>query len=156
MPGMPGESVKRSEDARFLSGEGRYVENIPVEGALHAVFVRSMMPHALIHDVDADAALAMTGVVGVFTSADVDIARQPVSGLVPDLLNRPVLASDVVRFAGEPIAVVVAGTDGFGRRFLRRIFLTEATHRRHPDEKQREHEFGHVLSSRRGFSTAAS
>lgn len=108
---MPEDSVKRSEDARFLAGEGRYVENLTVEGALRAVFVRSMMPHAVIRNVDATGALRMPGVVGVFTAADVDIPAQPVSGLVPDLLNRPVLASDVVRFAGEQIAVVVAETE---------------------------------------------
>ena len=108
---MPDGSVKRSEDARFLAGAGRYVENVLVGGALRAVFVRSMMPHALIRSVDASAARAMQGVVGVFMAADVDIPPQPVSGLVPDALNRPVLASDVARFAGEQIAVVVAETE---------------------------------------------
>jgi len=108
---MPDGSVKRSEDARFLAGAGRYVENVLVGGALRAVFVRSMMPHALIRSVDASAARAMQGVVGVFMAADVDIPPQPVSGLVPDAMNRPVLASDVARFAGEQIAVVVAETE---------------------------------------------
>jgi len=108
---MPDGSVKRSEDARFLAGAGRYVENVLVGGALRAVFVRSMMPHALIRSVDASAARAMPGVVGVFMAADVDIPPQPVSGLVPDAMNRPVLASDVARFAGEQIAVVVAETE---------------------------------------------
>lgn len=108
---MSAESVRRSEDARFLAGEARYVENIPIEGALRAVFVRSMSPHALIRGVDTEAALAMPGVVGVFTAADFEIPPQPVSGLVPDLLNRPVLAASAARFAGEPMAVVVAETE---------------------------------------------
>ena len=103
-----GSVVLRSEDPRFVRGEGRYVENIPIDGALRAVFVRSMMAHARIVAVDAGAARSMPGVVAVYTAPDLPLAAQPPSGNVPSAFARPVLAHDLVRFVGEPIAVVIA------------------------------------------------
>ncbi len=105
-----GSVVLRSEDPRFVRGEGRYVENIPIAGALRAVFVRSMMAHARIVAVDAKAARSMPGVAAVYTARDLALAPQPPSGNVPPAFARPVLAEDVVRFVGEPIAVVIAET----------------------------------------------
>jgi carbon-monoxide dehydrogenase large subunit len=105
-----GSVVLRSEDPRFVRGEGRYVENIPIAGALRAVFVRSMMAHARIVAVDAEAARSMPGVVALYTARDLALAAQPPSGNVPPAFARPVLADDVVRFVGEPIAVVIAET----------------------------------------------
>jgi aerobic carbon-monoxide dehydrogenase large subunit len=105
-----GSVVLRSEDPRFVRGEGRYVENIRIAGALRAVFVRSMMAHARIVAVDAEAARSMPGVVALYTARDLALAAQPPSGNVPPAFARPVLADDVVRFVGEPIAVVIAET----------------------------------------------
>lgn len=106
-----GSRVLRTEDPRFLTGSARYVEDVPAPGALRAVFVRSIMAHARVNGVDAVEALSMPGVVGVFTAADVPIADQRPFGTVdPELFSRPVLARGVVRFVGEPIAVVVAET----------------------------------------------
>ncbi len=107
---MFGERVLRSEDERFLAGRGRYVANLPIEGALHAVFVRSMMPHARIVGFDPGVAAAMPEVAGVFDAGDLSLAPQPPGGILEDVFARPVLARDVVRFAGEPVAVVVADT----------------------------------------------
>ena len=85
------------------------MDNIPIEGALHAVFVRSMMAHARLGGVEVEAAAAMPGVVAVLRAADFDLAAQPPSGNVPEeVFARPLLASDVVRFVGEPVAMVVA------------------------------------------------
>ena len=70
-PSTFGVSALRSEDPRFLTGRGRYVENLPIEGALRAVFVRSIMPHARLNAVEVAAARAMPGVAGVFTAAAV-------------------------------------------------------------------------------------
>ncbi len=103
-----GSVVLRSEDPRFLTGEGRYVDNLPVEGVLRAVFVRSMMAHARVSGIDVANAAAMPGVVAVLTASDIDLEPQPPSGQVPEGFSRPILACDVVRFAGEPIAVVLA------------------------------------------------
>jgi len=116
-PSMFGVAALRSEDPRFLTGRGRYIENLPIEGALRAVFARSIMPHARLNGVEVARARAMPGVAGVLTAADLDLARMPPSGNVEGAtgtlegpFEREVLARDVVRFVGEPIALVVADT----------------------------------------------
>lgn len=101
----------RSEDPRFLRGEGRYLANLPLEGALHAVFVRSMMGHAGLNGVDAAAAARMPGVEAVWSAADVEgLPQIPPSGNVPELFAMPLLASERVRYVGEAVAVVLART----------------------------------------------
>ena len=114
-PSTFGVSALRSEDPRLLTGRARYVENLPLEGALRAMFVRSIMPHARLNAVQAEVARTMPGVAGVFTASDLDLARMPPSGNVEGAtgtldgpFGREVLARDVVRFVGEPIALVVA------------------------------------------------
>ena len=86
------------------------MENLPAEGALRATFVRSGAAHARIVAVRAEAAQEIPGVVAVFTAADLDLAPQPPSGTVDEAFSRPPLARDVVRFAGEPIAVICSET----------------------------------------------
>jgi aerobic carbon-monoxide dehydrogenase large subunit len=115
---MFGEPALRSEDPRFLRGEGRYLDDIRIPGALHAVFVRSIMPHARVVSIDRTAAQASSGVVGVFVATDLDLAPLPPSGTVEGvtggelegLFSREPIARDVVRFVGEIVAVVVAET----------------------------------------------
>ena len=118
-PSAFGVPALRSEDPRFLAGRGRYLENLPIEGAVRAVFVRSIMPHARVVAVQAEDARAMPGVVGVFTAADFDLDPLPPSGNVEGAdgvldgpFGREVLAHDVVRFVGETVAVVVAESLG--------------------------------------------
>lgn len=103
-----GGAVLRTEDPRFLRGAARYVEDVPAPGALRAAFVRSMMAHARLVRVDVTAALAAPGVAAVLTAGDLDLPPRPPSGNVDEAYGRPVLARDVVRFVGEPIAVVLA------------------------------------------------
>ena len=101
-----------------MKGEARYLENIAVEGALRAVFARSMMPHAALSGVDVEAARALPGVVTVLLADDLGLPPQPPSGNVEGesgtlegpFFVRDVLARDVVRYVGEPIAIVVADT----------------------------------------------
>lgn len=101
-----GRSQPRSEDGAMVTGAARYVDDLPsVDGELHAAFARSPVAHAELTAVDASSALEMPGVVAVFTAADLDLSPD---GDEPFL--RPHLARDVVRFAGEPFAVVVADT----------------------------------------------
>jgi aerobic carbon-monoxide dehydrogenase large subunit len=117
-PSTFGVPALRSEDPRFLRGRGRYLENIAVEGALRAVFVRSIFPHAELHGVEGlDAARAMPGVVAVFTATDLGLPAQPPAGIVEapegDLgqpFDRDVLARDRLRYVGEPFAVVIGQT----------------------------------------------
>ncbi len=121
---MFGVPALRSEDPRFLRGAGRYLDNIEIPGALHAAFVRSIMPHARIDGVDVSGSLAAPGVVGVYVAADLNLAPLPPSGMVEreatgeleGLFGREPLARTVVRFVGEIVAVVVAETVGAGDR----------------------------------------
>ncbi|MCC7372745.1 MAG: xanthine dehydrogenase family protein molybdopterin-binding subunit [Chloroflexi bacterium] len=101
---------KRVEDPRLLRGEGAFVDDLRVDGCLHAVFVRSPYPHARIVGIDAAAASDLPGVVAVFTHTDLDCQMPPIPPAVPGALGAvaPPLATDTVRFVGEPLAVVVA------------------------------------------------
>ncbi len=105
-----GAAVRRSEDARFLTGAARYTEDVTAEGALHAVFVRSFAAHARVLSIDVDEASRMPGVVGAHTAADLQVEPIWRYDRVDRVFWRPVLAREVVRFAGEPVAVVLADT----------------------------------------------
>ena len=104
-----GNRVLRKEDDRFLRGKGDYVENLPLENALWATFVRSLLPHARLVGIDTSAAEALPG-VHVLTGADVDagpFGPPPFPGLEARM-GRPLVATDTVRFVGEIVAVVVS------------------------------------------------
>ncbi len=115
-----GVSVRRKEDARFLSGRGNYTDDINRPGQLYAYLRRSDRPHANIGSIDTAAAAKMPGVVAVFTGAD--IAADGVGGLPCgwQIHNKdgspmaepphPVLAVGKVRHVGDPVAVVIAET----------------------------------------------
>ncbi|MFL5736754.1 MAG: xanthine dehydrogenase family protein molybdopterin-binding subunit [Actinomycetota bacterium] len=105
-----GSAVLRSEDPRFLRGAGRYVENLPIEGTLRAVFVRSMMAHARLGPIDVASVSSMPGVVGVFTADDLELKPMAPGGVLSEAFARPLLARERVRFVGEAIAVIVAET----------------------------------------------
>jgi aerobic carbon-monoxide dehydrogenase large subunit len=104
-----GNRVLRKEDPRFLRGEGRYVENLPLDGALSITFVRSPLAHARVIGIDASAAEAMPN-VQVVTGADVDVGpiTPPPPFGVRAGISRPLVATDVVRFVGEIVAIVVS------------------------------------------------
>jgi carbon-monoxide dehydrogenase large subunit len=109
-----GAHVPRFEDERFVKGEAQYVDDLKVPGMLHGAFVRSMSAHARIGSVDTSAALAMDGVHAVLTGDDTgDLDPFPLivrndEEIVPEM--HPVLARDVVRYVGQPVALVVAET----------------------------------------------
>jgi carbon-monoxide dehydrogenase large subunit len=107
-----GQRVARSEDARFLTGHGRYVDDIVVPGVLHAAFARSNDARGRIVAVDTTAARALPGVVAVFTGADLNprVLDYRVEQEVGHPAHRPfrLLADDDVRFVGEPVVLVVA------------------------------------------------
>ncbi len=116
-----GQPVRRTEDIRFITGHGRYTDDIHFEGETHAAFVRSPHAHAKIRSVDTAAAAAAPGVVAVLTQADVEAAGAgPMPPAIP-LKNRdgsmnkapekPLLAKDKAIFAGEAVAMVVAETE---------------------------------------------
>ena len=74
-----GESLKRKEDYRFLTGAGQYTDDVVLAAQSHAVFVRSPHAHAKINSIHIEAAKAAPGVLGVFTGADV--AADNINGL---------------------------------------------------------------------------
>lgn len=97
------------EDPRFVKGVGNYLDDMVVDDALWAVMVRSTVPHGIITGIETETAAHMPGVVGVFTAADVEFGPMPaVVRKAPEETRRPLLASDRVRFVGDPVAVVVA------------------------------------------------
>jgi aerobic carbon-monoxide dehydrogenase large subunit len=105
-----GTSVMRTEDPRFLTTGGVYTDDMRLPGACHVQFVRSAVAHARINSVDVSAALQAPGVIAAFTGADLaglpELAP-PMPGLINAQMSQPLLARDVVRYVGEPVAVVV-------------------------------------------------
>ena len=111
-----GQSRRRREDARFLTGAGRYVADLVPADALHMHVVRSPHAHARVLGIDRAGAAAMPGVVGVFVAADLaELGPIPCGVAVTTVgpMHVPLrfaLASDRVRYVGEPVAFVVAAT----------------------------------------------
>ena len=120
--GWIGRSVPRVEDDRLLRGNGRYVDDIALPGAVEAAFLRSPHAHARIESVDVTAALAAPGVVAVWTGGDVadlpamlnkeELRTPPGLAELLDPLVRmtpmPLLAREKVLYVGQPVAVVFA------------------------------------------------
>ncbi|MGB1209321.1 MAG: xanthine dehydrogenase family protein molybdopterin-binding subunit, partial [Paracoccaceae bacterium] len=114
------QSVTRVEDIRFLTGQGRYIDDISPEGALRLVVVRSSVAHARIIAIDTEAARAVPGVHLVVTGADLNAAGVTYGMGYSVLKNRdgsqaaapkrPILTTDKIRFVGEALAFVVADT----------------------------------------------
>lgn len=112
-----GESVPRNEDLRLLTGRALFVDDVQLEGMLHAAFLRSDHAHALIRGIDVAAARARPGVVAVFTAEDLGdywqpgpllVPPPPVEGLIFNQATQVPLAKERVRHVGEPIVLVVA------------------------------------------------
>ncbi|HYF55066.1 MAG TPA: molybdopterin cofactor-binding domain-containing protein, partial [Salinarimonas sp.] len=115
-----GAPVRRKEDQRFITGAGRYTDDLNRPGQAHAYFLRSPHAHALIRGIDASRARAMPGVVAVLTGED--LARDGVGGLICGWMihskdgtpmkagPHPALAQGKVRYVGDHVAVVIAET----------------------------------------------
>lgn len=110
-PKYIGEPVQRLEDPRLLTGTGRFTADIRLERMVHLAFVRSDQAHAAIAEIDFGDAREMPGVLAIYTAADfADIPDISASSRMKNYhaTHCPVLARDVVRYVGEPVAVVVA------------------------------------------------
>ena len=111
-----GQSTKRREDARFLTGTGVFVDDVNDTGQAWAHVVRSPHAHATIDRIDITAAAKMPGVLGIYTCDDIaDLGLLPcatqVATLAPMIVPpRPALARHKVRFVGDPVAFIVAET----------------------------------------------
>lgn len=113
-----GASTKRREDIRFLTGTGKYTDDINMAGQAHAAFARSMVAHGRINSVDTSAAQSMEGVLAVFTGEDfADVGGNPAGWYIESRdgtpmkePKRPVLAHGKVRHVGDAYAAVIAET----------------------------------------------
>src|SRR6266702_3101994 len=112
-----GAPVKRNEDRKLLTGQALFVDDVELPGMLHVAFLRSQVAHARIKSIDTSRALQRSGVVAVYTAADYGAYWQPgpllvqpppIAGSVFHPRTQVPLAKDKVRYAGEPLAVVVA------------------------------------------------
>jgi carbon-monoxide dehydrogenase large subunit len=115
-----GQPVPRQEDPTLLRGEGRYTDDLTLPNQAYCVMVRSQVAHGVIKSIDTTEAKAMPGVLGVWTGADLNAAGYgPLKTLIPvpnrdgTPMKAPIrhsLATDKVRFVGDPVAFVVAET----------------------------------------------
>ena len=126
---LRGQSILRLEDERFLTGRGRFIGDIDAPGQAWMQVVRSPHAHAVIVAIDAAAAVAMPGVLGVFTAADL-VALGPLPCNVPVASVRPMivpprttLANGRVRHVGDPVAFVVAETRDAARTAAEAVFV---------------------------------
>ena len=112
-----GERIKRNEDPRLLMGQGLYVDDVDLPNMLHVAFVRSPYAHAKINNIDVSQALLREGVVAIYTANDLGdywkpgpllVSPPPVDGIVFNEKTQVPLAKDKVKFAGEPIVMVLA------------------------------------------------
>ena len=116
-----GLSLPRLEDARFLTGRGRYIEDIDIPGQAWMHVVRSPHAHAVIERIDTAAARALPGVLGVFSAADLSSVGTlpctvPVASIAPMIAPpRHALARERARHVGDPVAFVVAETRNVAR-----------------------------------------
>ncbi len=113
--GLVGSPVRRVEDRRLLTGTGRYIANLVLPRMLHAVFVRSPVAHGVVRRLDADAARHAPGVVAVITAAELEgtagwLTPTPPPGLSAPSFPPLVPVGGKVRFVGDPLAFVVAGS----------------------------------------------
>jgi carbon-monoxide dehydrogenase large subunit len=113
-----GAALKRVEDARLITGKGRYTNNLTQPGMVHMAVVRSPFAHARILSIDTAEAAGMPGVVGVYTGhqmRDAGFGGIPCAWVVPDANTKtpehPPVAIDTVRYVGDAVALVVAETE---------------------------------------------
>jgi carbon-monoxide dehydrogenase large subunit len=111
VPGsLLGNAVRRVEDPDLITGRGTYVDNLHIDGTLHARFVRSPFAHARITRVDTSAAEALPGVVAVYTADTLGAGAVPTFMPLNAACARAPLSGETVRYVGEPVALVVGAT----------------------------------------------
>jgi aerobic carbon-monoxide dehydrogenase large subunit len=127
-----GAPIKRNEDKRLLTGQALFIDDVELPGMLHASFLRSQVAHAKVKRIDVSQALKRPGVIAVYTADDYGTFCQPgpllvppppIPGIVFNLRTHMPLAKDKVRYAGEPLAVVVAESRYIGEDALDDILV---------------------------------
>ena len=128
-----GDAPKRREDARFITGQGNYLDDLVFADVVHAVFLRSPHAHGRIDRIDASAARAAPGVLAVLTAADAaadglnpmrpTVEANAQTGEPFRFAPQPLLASKTVRFVGEPVVLVIATTRALALDAAERIVI---------------------------------
>lgn len=173
------QAVKRTEDVRFLTGEGRYVDDIAPAGALHAFFLRAPVAHGVITELDLEEARAAEGVHAVLTVEDLEAAGMKIGLFGSRIENRdgtkaagplrPMLAKERVRYVGEPVAMVVAESLSQARDAAELILLDiddlpakldlapggETLHEEAPDNRAFDWGLGDEAATEAAFEAAA-
>ncbi len=145
MPAIIGQALTRKEDARLLTGSGRYGDDFSLPNQAYAVFVRSPYAHARIRSVDTSVARGMPGILAVLTGFDAnadglapiphtpislgppaDIALKNRDGTPPGFAPHPLLATDRARYVGEQVAMVVAETVDAARDAVEHVMIDYA------------------------------
>ena len=103
-----GNNVRRIEDPRFITGRGRYMDDLEAENVLYLRSVRSPVPHGVLNAVNIAEAAEVPGVFAVLTAADFDLPPNRPTRPADIATSRPLVAKDRVRFVGDIVAVVVA------------------------------------------------
>ncbi len=115
-----GRRVLRKEDPSLLTGRTEFIGDVELPGMLHAAILRSPFPHARILRVDSSEAETMPGVVAVLTGADAARWANPARS-APEGWSTPCMATDTVRYVGEPVAAVAATSRYIAEDALERI-----------------------------------
>ncbi len=127
-PKIIGARVQRVEDPRLLTGHGTFIDDINLPGTLHIAFARSDYGHARITSIETAEAVAMPGVFGVFTAADIDGLFNPIraTSRMADYqaTELPVLAAKKARFVGEPVVAVAAESRHLAEDAVERIAIS--------------------------------
>jgi carbon-monoxide dehydrogenase large subunit len=122
-----GSPIERVEDLRFVQGRGQFVDDLNRPGQWHAAIVRSPLAHGRIRSIDASAALALPGVRAVLTGREMGPQiplipfRRPNPTIAP--YAQPVIAAEVVRYVGEPVAMVLADNAGLAEDAVQAVAL---------------------------------
>jgi len=110
--------MKNIDSPGHVTGKSLYLDDLPVsERALHAAVIDSRCAHGCIRSIRCEAALAIPGVVRIFTQADI-VGENQIGGIIPD---EPLFAEDEVHFCGQPIGLVVAESESIARRAARYV-----------------------------------
>jgi carbon-monoxide dehydrogenase large subunit len=127
-----GERIKRNEDPRLLTGQALYVDDVDLPGMLHVAFLRSPYAHAKIINIDVSLALQREKVVAVYTADDLGeywkpgpllVSPPPVDDMIFNEKTQVPLAKDKIKFAGEPIVMVLAESRYIAEDALADIFV---------------------------------
>jgi carbon-monoxide dehydrogenase large subunit len=128
-----GQAVRRTEDVRFVTGNGQYADDITFPGMTHCVVVRSVVAHGIINSIDLDDAKAADGVLTIVTGEDLEAAGygfqrcfarvENVDGERMPETRQPLLAREKVRFVGEPVVCIIAETLAQAREAAELVFI---------------------------------